>query len=189
MLKKSILIIILIGLFAVSAIAVGPPKDVKLASKALANVLDNGWTILEFSAQPPGKYYLEMSDLTGTNIGCWGAKTDKYADGSAYQDGEPLSGDFKMQYTPKGGAAVDLINIPAQGAAGDDWWPFGLQEAKQSIGQTFIAPAEFVSAGFSTPTWSTANSGCTLTLYAPASSSSVTDNGKITSTWGKLKTE
>lgn len=188
MLRKSAFIGFVITIFAVSAFA-APPRDVKIASNAFANVADNGWTVLEFPAQPPGEYYLEMSELTGQSIGCWGAQTDEYPDGSAYQDDEQLDGDYKMQYTPTGGAPADLINIPAQGAIGDNWNPFGLQDAENSIGQTFVAPAEFVAVGFSTPTWNTADSGCTLTLYAVADVSSVDIKGKVTSTWGRFKSE
>lgn len=185
-LRTSILVILLVCFVSI-AVSAAPPRDIKIAGKAFANVADNSWTMLDFSAQPAGEYYLEMSKLTGTNIGCWGANADKYKDGTAYQDGQPLTGDFRMQYTPKGESPVELIVIQPQGAIGDDWFPFGLHEAKESIGQTFKAPKEFVAVGFQTPTWVTANSGCTLTLYSAAKPSAVKSVGKLASKWGRMK--
>jgi hypothetical protein len=101
-LRASLLSVLLICFFTMVVFAAGPVKDTKIASKAFANVADNSWTMLDFSAQKAGKYYLEMSSLTGSDIGCWGAKVDKYKDGAAYQDDVALAGDFRMQYTPKG---------------------------------------------------------------------------------------
>lgn len=187
MIRPFILATVMIGVFAVAALA-GPPKDIEVASQVFANVADNGWTTLEFDPQPPGEYYLEMSDLTGSNIGCWGANADGYADGTAYQDGEPLSGDFRLQYTPAGGSPIELIVIPPQGAIGDDWFPFGLHEAEESIGQTFTAPEDFVAVAFQTPTWVTVDSGCTLTLYAASSAAATEPAGKLAATWGGIKT-
>ena len=188
-LRVSLVSVLLICFFTFAVFAGSPPKDVKLASKAFANVADNSWTTLDFSSQPAGEYYLEMTDLTGASIGCWGAKADKYADGTAYQDGQSIVGDLRMQYTPKGEATVELVVIAPQGAIGDDWNPFGLHNAKVSIGQSFKAPKEFVAVAFQTPTWNTANSGCTLTLYSPAKTSAVKSVSKITSSWGSIKSQ
>jgi len=186
MVRISVLVTLLIGLFAVAAFA-GPPKDVEVASQAFIDVVDNGFTTLTFDPQPAGEYYLEMTELIGT-IGCWGAKLDYYTDGTAYQDGEIIEGgDFKLLYTPTGGEPIELIVVPGQGAIDDKWFPFGLQEAQESIGQTFIVPEEFVAVAFQTPTWSTADSGCTFTLYAAASASAAEPTGKLTATWGSIK--
>jgi len=186
MMRKFLTAVLLLSFFALAAIA-EPPKDVEVASEAFANVADNSWTTLAFAAQPPGEYYLEMTDLTGSSIGCWGAQADKYADGNAWQDGEALEGDLRMQYTPEGGAAVELVVVEPQGAIGDDWNPFGLHDAEESIGQSFIAPNSFVAVAFQTPTWNTADSGCTLTLYAASSETATEPAGKLTSTWGGIK--
>jgi hypothetical protein len=188
-LRASLLSVLLICFLTFVVFADSPPKDIKIASNAFANVADNSWTTLEFSPQPAGEYYLEMTDLTGSSIGCWGAKADKYPDGTAYQDGQSIAGDLRMQYTPTGEAPVDLVVIEPQGAIGDDWNPFGLQNANESIGQTFKTPKEFVAVAFQTPTWNTANSGCTLTLYSAAKSSAVKPVGKLTSSWGKIKSQ
>jgi hypothetical protein len=188
-LRASLLSVLLICFLTFVVFADSPPKDVEIASNAFANVADNSWTTLEFSSQPAGEYYLEMTDLTGSSIGCWGAKADKYPDGTAYQDGQSITGDLRMQYTPTGEAPVDLVVIEPQGAIDDNWNPFGLQDANESIGQTFKAPKEFVAAAFQTPTWNTADSGCTLTLYSAAKSSAVKPVGKLTSSWGKIKSQ
>jgi hypothetical protein len=84
---------------------------------------------------------------------------------------------------------VELVVVAPQGAIGDDWNPFALKDAKKSIGQDFIAPKEFTSAGFHTPTWNTANSGCTLTLYGAAVASAVNSSGKLVGLWGNLKSQ
>lgn len=186
MMRKFLAAALLLSLFALAAIA-QPPKDVEIASEVFPNVADNSWTTLAFAAQPPGEYYLEMTDLTGSNIGCWGAKTDKYADGNAWQDGEALDGDLRMQYTPDGGDAAELVVVAPQGAIGDDWNPFGLHDAEESIGQSFIAPDAFTAVAFQTPTWNTADSGCTLTLYAASSGAATEPAGKLASTWGSIK--
>lgn len=186
MVGKWMLATLLMVLLAVAAIA-APPKEVEVASGVFENVADNGWTTLEFDPQPPGEYYLEMSDLTGSNIGCWGAQADMYPDGTAYQDGEALTGDFRLQYTPTGGAPVELIVIEPQGAIGDNWYPFGLHDAQESIGQTFVAPEEFVAVAFQTPTWVTADSGCTLTLYSAAAEAAAEPAGKLAATWGSIR--
>jgi len=188
-LRASLLSVLLICFLTFAVFADSPPKDIKIASNAFANVADNSWTTLEFSSQPAGEYYLEMTDLTGSSIGCWGAIADKYPDGTAYQDRQSIAGDLRMQYTPTGEAPVDLVVIEPQGAIGDDWNPFGLQNANESIGQTFKTPKEFVAVAFQTPTWNTADSGCTLTLYSAAKSSAVKPVGKLTSSWGKIKSQ
>jgi len=188
-LRASLLSVLLICFLTFAVFADSPPKDVNIASKAFVNVADNSWTTLDFSAQPAGAYYLEMTNLTGSNIGCWGAKIDMYPDGTAYQDGQSITGDLRMQYTPTGEAPVELVVIAPQGAIGDNWFPFGLQDAKESIGQTFKTPKEFVAVSFQTPTWNTAISGCTLTLYSATNASAVKSVGKLTSSWGKIKSQ
>ncbi len=184
--KKFLAAVLLLSFFALAAVA-DPPKGVEVASEAFANVADNSWTTLAFAAQPPGEYYLEMTDLTGASIGCWGAQVDKYADGSAWQDGEALEGDLRMQYTPEGGDPVELVVVEQLGAINENWTPFGLQDAEESIGQSFIAPNSFTAVALQTPTWNTADSGCTLTLYAASSGAATEPAGKLASTWGSIK--
>jgi hypothetical protein len=154
-----------------------PPKNRLVFSKKFENIGDNSWSNLEFpeDEQPPGLYYIELTELEGT-VGCWGSKKNPYEDGPngelliAWRDGEPMEGntdsDFRLQYRPTMNAWVELIVIAPQGAIGDDWNPFALQDAKESIGQTFIAPEKFTGVGLQTPTWVTNNSGCTISLYS-----------------------
>ncbi len=124
-----------------------PPKNTLVFSQVFENVADNSWSNLEFpdDEQPPGLYYIELTELVNT-IGCWGSKKDPYPDGQngelliAWRDGEPMEGnkdsDFRLQYRPTKSTWVELIVIAPQGAIGDNWFPFGLQEAQESIGQT-----------------------------------------------------
>ncbi len=154
-----------------------PPKNRLVFSKKFENIGDNSWSNLEFpeDEQPPGLYYIELTELEGT-VGCWGSKKNPYEDGPngelliAWRDGEPMEGntdsDFRLQYRPTMNAWVEFIVIAPQGAIGDDWNPFALQDAKESIGQTFIAPEKFTGVGLQTPTWVTNNSGCTISLYS-----------------------
>ncbi|MEK7395860.1 MAG: hypothetical protein AAB116_02875 [Candidatus Poribacteria bacterium] len=192
-------IICLVGL-AIPAFSANPtpPKNTLVFTQDFQNIPDNSWTNLDFpkNVQLAGLYYIELSNLNGT-VGCWGSKKDPYPDGpnkevlTAWQDEVPLEGgkaDFKLQYRPKSGAWVELIAIGAQGAIVDTWFPFGLQTAKKTIGQTFLALDSFTGVGLSTPTWNTANSGCTVTLYsAEGKNQPVESLGKLSISWGEIK--
>lgn len=193
-----IIYLCLLTSFAFSAKPV-PPKNTLVASQQFENIVDNAWTNLEFpkNIQPKGLYYVELTQLVGT-VGCWGSKKDPYPNGengeilTAWRDGVPLEdgkADFRLQYRPaKSGTWVELIVIAPQAAIMDTWFPFGLQEAKESIGQTFIAPQEFSGVGLSTPTWVTKNSGCVMSLYsATGEKFSVEPKNKIAIQWGILK--
>jgi len=154
-----------------------PPKNILVFSKRFENVADNSWSNLEFpeNEQPPGLYYIELTELEGT-VGCWGSQENPYEDGPngelliAWRDGEPWEGDtnsdFRLQFRPTESEWAELIVIAPQGAIGNNWYPFGLQDAQESIGQTFIAPEKFTGVGLQTPTWVTNNSGCTISLYS-----------------------
>ncbi|MFC1637184.1 fibronectin type III domain-containing protein [Planctomycetota bacterium] len=185
MCKKLMLIcmalIAVFGFFQTCSFAANeePPKNRLVFSKKFENIVDNSWSNLEFleDEQPPGLYYIELTELEG-EVGCWGSRKNPYEDGPngelliAWRDGEPMEGnkdsDFRLQYLPTESAWVELIVIAPQGAIGDDWYPFGLQDARESIGQTFIAPEAFTGVGLQTPTWVTNNSGCTISLYSAA---------------------
>ena len=192
-------IIYIVGL-AIPAFSANPepPKNTLVFTQDFQNIPDNGWTNLDFpkNVQLAGLYYIELSNLNGT-VGCWGSKKDPYSDGpnkevlTAWQDEVPLEGgkaDFKLQYRLKSGAWVELIAIAAQGVISDIWNPFGLQSAKKTIGQTFLALDSFTGVGLSTPTWNTANSGCTVTLYsAEGKNQPVESPGKLATRWGEIK--
>jgi len=176
-----------------------PPKNTLVFSQVFEDVADNSWSNMEFpkDEQPPGLYYIELTELVNT-IGCWGSKMDPYEDGPngelliAWRDGEPMEGidscDFRLQYRPTNANWVELIVVAPQGAIGDSWFPFGLVEAQESIGQTFIAPLEFTGVGLQTPTWVTANSGCTMSLYSAEEEDQAVEPGdKAAVEWGRIK--
>lgn len=176
-----------------------PPKERLVFSHVFENIVDNSFSNLEFpkDEQPPGLYYMELSELNGT-VGCWGSKKNPYEDGPngellvAWRDELLMEGnkdnDFKLQYRPTKRNWVELIIIPGKGVIDDEWFPFGLQEAQESIGQTFIAPEEFTGVGLQTPTWSTNNSGCTISLYtAEEEKQAVEHVGKLAVEWGRIK--
>ena len=177
-----------------------PPRNTLIITQEFKNVVDNSWSNLDFpkNVQPPGLYYIELSDLVGT-VGCWGSKKDPYPDGpnkevlTAWRDDVPLESgkaDFRLQYRlSKTNVWVELIVIAPQAAIMDTWFPFGLQEAKKNIGQTFLALDSFTGIGLQTPTWNTANSGCTITLYsAEGKKYTVESLGKLSTKWEKSKT-
>ncbi len=70
--------LILFSLFSLlsTVIAAAPPKDRKVTDKRFENIADNSWSDLTFSAQQPGTYYIEMTDIKG-KWGGWGCKYPK----------------------------------------------------------------------------------------------------------------
>ena len=204
-LKRSLCLfcVVYFGLMAFSSFAAKdePPKNRLVFSRRLEDIADNSWSNLEFpkDPEPPGLYYVELTELEGM-VGCWGSKNNPYEDGPngelliAWKDGGPLDesedNDFRLQYQPTKGGWVELIVIAHLGVINDDWFPFGLQEAQESIGQTFITPEEFTGVGLQTPTWSTANSSCTMTLYAASEEEKAVEPGaKIAVEWGRIKSD
>jgi len=194
----SIVCFVLIA-FSSSAKDAEPPKNVLLFSTELEDIIDNGWSNLEFldDEQPPGLYYVELTELVGT-VGCWGSKKNPYEDGPngelliAWMDGLPMEGneenDFRLQYLSIKGDWVELIVIEHLGVINENWNPFGLQSAQESIGQTFIVPEEFIGVALQTPTWSTSTSGCTMTLYgAEERMEAVQPGNKLAVQWGRVK--
>ena len=187
--------------FSSSAGSEEPPRTKLIISQQFKNIVDNSWSNLEFirDPQPSGLYYIELTELVGT-VGCWGSKKNPYENGpngellTAWRDGLPLengNADFRLQYRlSRGGGWVELIAIPPQAVIIDTWFPFGLQDAQESIGQTFIALEEFTGVGLSTPTWNTNNSGCTISLYSAAGKkAAVEPAGKLAAEWGRIKND
>jgi hypothetical protein len=68
----------------------GPEGEV-VASRQLENVGDNSWQGLTFEPQPPGLYYVQLSDPQG-QIGWWSIDEDRVAGGQAYADGSAVEG-------------------------------------------------------------------------------------------------
>jgi hypothetical protein len=63
------------------------PGGTPISSQSFANIQNNSALTLSFAEQPPGTYYLEMSDAEGT-IGWWSQTENLYAGGAAYVDGK-----------------------------------------------------------------------------------------------------
>lgn len=77
------------------------PRGEVVASQVYRNVVDNAWIYMEIETQPPGTYYLEISDPVGS-VGWWTANQDVYTGGIAYDNGVPLPGvdrtlDFELR--------------------------------------------------------------------------------------------
>jgi len=202
MLTKKLLCLIVIICFAAIGIPAfsakpTPPRNTLVFSKVFENIVDNSWSNLEFpkNIQPPGLYYMELTEVIGT-VGCWGSKQDPYPDGpnkevlTAWKNDAPDEdgkADLRLQYRLLSNNWVELIVIAAQGAIVDTWWPFPLH-GSTSIGQTFLALDDFNGVGLQTPTWNTASSGCTITLYsAEGAKYPVESIGKLSAKWGEIK--
>ncbi|MCY0900051.1 MAG: GH116 family glycosyl hydrolase [Firmicutes bacterium] len=67
----------------------GSPSGPVVAQKVYQNWGDGGWAPLSFDPQPPGNYYLELSNPVGT-IGWWGSSSSTPA-GQAYENGTALT--------------------------------------------------------------------------------------------------
>ena len=104
--------LILFSLFSLlsTVIAATPPKDRKVTDKRFENIADNSWSDLTFSAQQPGTYYIEMTDIKG-KWGGWGCKNNKYPDGTMWIDGKSeANSDLRLRYRVNGDW-VELIKI------------------------------------------------------------------------------
>ena len=72
----------------------------KIASTKLTNVKDNSEQYVDCDPQPPGTFYLEASEMTGTQIGWWGSTTDPNPAMIAYVDGkEQADMDLSVVYS------------------------------------------------------------------------------------------
>lgn len=65
----------------------GPDGPV-VTSRRFTDLVDNAWVYMEFDAQQPGTYYLEISEPSGT-VGWWTAARDTYPQGQAFHNGRP----------------------------------------------------------------------------------------------------
>ena len=141
---------------------------------------------MEFSAQQPGIYYVEMTNVKG-KWGGWGCKNNKYPDGTTWVDGKSeANADLRLQYRVKG-AWVELIKIKQLGVINDDWFPHNCFDNRKTLGQTFVAKEAFDGAGLHTPTWNTKDSQGTLTLYAKSAGTAVKAKGKLATAWAQLR--
>jgi len=71
----------------------GGPGGERIVSKRFHDVGDNSWVrLIPEPPLPPGKYYLEASELKG-RIGWWSRNDDKFPNGEAFADGHAVSGD------------------------------------------------------------------------------------------------
>ncbi len=69
------------------------PQGERIASQRFVNVFDCGRQVLHLDeAQPAGTYYLEASDAEGP-IAWWSTAEDRRPDGTAYVDGQSVTGD------------------------------------------------------------------------------------------------
>lgn len=180
--------LILFSLFSLlsTVIAAAPPKDRKVTDKRFENIADNSWSDLTFSAQQPGTYYIEMTDIKG-KWGGWGCKNNKYPDGTMWIDGKSeANSDLRLRYRVNGDW-VELIKIKQLGVINDDWFPHDSFDKQKTLGQTFVAKEVFDAAGLHTPTWNTKDSQGTLTLYTKSAVTAVKAKGKLAAAWAKLK--
>ena len=71
-----------------------------MGSRRFADVVDNGWLMLDFEApQAPGEYYLEASAAQG-KVGWWSTAKELVPDGQAYAGGVAVPGDRSLRIVP-----------------------------------------------------------------------------------------
>jgi alpha-L-rhamnosidase len=76
----------------------GGPGGKLVARHRFNNQPDNAWATLKLRRPaPPGKYYLEQSNVTG-KIGWWTYDNGGYEGGEAYANGKPANGDRKLRW-------------------------------------------------------------------------------------------
>ena len=73
----------------------GPGGEL-IARQSFQDVQDNSLLSLRFNQQPPGSYYLEMSDSVG-KMGWWSHRSDRYPDGRAFANGQTAEGDRNFE--------------------------------------------------------------------------------------------
>ena len=88
----------------------GGPTGETVAESRFVDHADNSWAeiTLETPAEP-GEYYLEMSSLEG-QAGWWSHTDDVFAEGSAYADGQPVTGDRTVRWNPTTEAKAELTS-------------------------------------------------------------------------------
>jgi hypothetical protein len=70
------------------------PEGIVIAERSISNHPDNAWAALEFEAQPPGRYYLEMC-CPSESVGWWSLNDDRIPGGEAHLDGVPVVRDSR----------------------------------------------------------------------------------------------
>ena len=76
------------------------PTGAQVTTQRFSGIVDNGRLVLAVpEAQPPGVYYLEARDASGT-LGWWSSLTDERSDGRAFLDGQAVPGDRSAGYFP-----------------------------------------------------------------------------------------
>lgn len=133
----------------------GGPGGARVASRRFAAVPDNGQMMLRLdSPAPPGTYYLEQSDPSGT-IGWWTDPADVYAGGQAYTDGVPVTGDRSLYVVRASGAVGEVLDFftfrapqPSYfvGPSGPDQWGW-LEVAPQHVFRDAAGAAEQMTVG------------------------------------------
>ena len=148
--------------------------------------------------QPPGFYYVEWTEPTGTSLGIFGADTDVYDGGKAWRDREPIDDgiwDFYMALTTDTGELNDWI---IEKKDGDPNKPLALRqghpdlppEEYTSLGQSFTATKEFTQLGVRAVLWTIPGGGYTVTLYSDEpGATSVEPTDKLATTWASIKNQ
>nr|MDQ2731592.1 hypothetical protein [Armatimonadota bacterium] len=85
-------------------------RKVSLSRETFRNVKDNATVMLQTEKPlPAGKYYLEVSQPVG-HIGWWSYARDAYSGGTAYEGGEPISGDRILSVRFAGDATTQEVS-------------------------------------------------------------------------------
>ena len=137
------------------------PLQVLAGPDVFTDVPDGTPVSFDVGTQPPGFYYVEWTEPTGTSLGIFGADTDVYDGGKAWRDREPIDDgiwDFYMALTTDTGELNDWI---IEKKDGDPNKPLALRQ-----GHPDLPPEEYTSLGQSLYSYKRVHparsEGCTL---------------------------
>jgi hypothetical protein len=136
------------------------PGGVKVASQRFTNLHDNDWHRVACDPpQPPGRYYLELSEAQGT-VGWWALASAPLAGGGqALVDRLPeVVGCRQIRLRLADGTGAGSLD-------NEDHDHAVRLEPGHTLGQSFEAAGPLASVAASLPTYNTTGAGATLTLY------------------------
>ncbi len=120
------------------------PEGTRLATRVIVNAVDNATNYLEFPVQPAGSYYLEISEVSGGQVGWWGESSDIYPLGAPYRRFVPSPGSFEaLSAIPAISVVSDwgrnlfepfgTLAINGGSYASGKWEPAGLDDSNHII--------------------------------------------------------
>lgn len=136
-------------------------KGKQLISRRLEKIIDNGWhTLKPDSPLPPGTYYLELAEPTGT-VAWWSTEQDLLPGGTAHSDRMVVDGDRAIRISLRDGPTSDVFTSceQAEPTTAIELLP------NHTLGQTFTIDQSLDRILVQLPTYNNKDSAVTLSLY------------------------